>query len=198
MTTSLAEVTTIGTEPDAGKAVDLLGQLAASGLDGDRCRSCWSACWSAVAQLGQTGLVLSLHPLKPDFKRLNPITGREEAVVDALGVGDGQAVGQGRRDRVVCRPHIQDFSEQLTAHGRVPLLEGLADGRRRVAGHDQGDRAARSSPSRWSTSPIQRRKHSLDLKMTKQEVRDEMRSSEGDPQMKGRIRSMQMRCRGAG
>jgi flagellar biosynthetic protein FlhB len=37
----------------------------------------------------------------------------------------------------------------------------------------------------------QRRNKLLDLKMTKQEVRDEMRNSEGDPQMKGRIRSMQ-------
>jgi flagellar biosynthetic protein FlhB len=38
----------------------------------------------------------------------------------------------------------------------------------------------------------QRRNTILDLKMTKQEVRDEMRNSEGDAQMKGRIRSLQM------
>jgi flagellar biosynthetic protein FlhB len=39
---------------------------------------------------------------------------------------------------------------------------------------------------------FQRRNTLLDLKMTKQEVRDEMRSSEGDPQVKQRIRSLQM------
>ena len=39
---------------------------------------------------------------------------------------------------------------------------------------------------------FQKRKHVRDMKMTKQEIRDEMRGSEGDPQVKQRIRAMQM------
>lgn len=39
--------------------------------------------------------------------------------------------------------------------------------------------------------PLQLRRHNKQLRMSKQEVRDEMRESEGSPELKGRLRSMQ-------
>lgn len=39
--------------------------------------------------------------------------------------------------------------------------------------------------------PYQKYKHNKELKMTKQEVKDERKNSEGDPQVKGRIRKLQ-------
>lgn len=42
---------------------------------------------------------------------------------------------------------------------------------------------------------VQKRKHESDLRMTHQEVREEMKESEGNPQVKGRIRKLQRQVR---
>ena len=191
MQTSLAEVTTIGAEPDAGKALDILGSSLIGGFLAIAPILLVCGLVTTVAQLAQSGLILSLHPLKPDFKRLNPISGVKRLLSITSVWETVKQAAKGIVIAMVARPRIEGFASALTSHGRVPLLEGVAT----VGGELLGLIRAIS----WTVVAIaladfafQRRKHSRDMKMTKQEIRDEMRGSEGDPQVKQRIRAMQM------
>ena len=146
---------------------------------------------TTVAQLAQTGVILSLHPLKPDFKRLNPISGVKRLLSITSVWETVKQAAKGIVIAMVARPRIEGFASALTGNGRVPLLEGVAS----IGGELLGLIRAIA----WTVVAIaladyafQKRKHMRDMKMTKQEIRDEMRGSEGDPQVKQRIRAMQM------
>jgi flagellar biosynthetic protein FlhB len=143
-----------------------------------------------VTHIAQTGFGVSLHQLKPDVKRLNPIQGLKrlfsarsvwetaKQLVKALLVG------------WLARPHVMSLAERLGRHGQVALGEGVAA----VA----ADLVGMVRAIAWTIVIVavvdygyQRRNHMLDLRMTKQEVRDEFRNSEGDQKVKQQIRSIQ-------
>jgi flagellar biosynthetic protein FlhB len=91
----------------------------------------------------------------------------------------------------LCWPHIRAVADLLSQRGAVPLGAG--------AELFFAETVATVRVTCWALIVVglfdfayQRRSKLLDLKMTKQEVRDEMRNSEGDPQVKGRIRSIQL------
>ena len=191
MTTSFAEVKTIGVEPDAGKALDILGNSLIGGFLAIMPILLVCGLAGSVAQLAQTGMGISLHPLKPDFKRLNPIAGVKRLLSINSVWETGKQIAKGVVIAMIARPRIEDLAGALTLHGRVPMLEGVAS----VGGQLLGLIRAIS----WTVVVIgladyafQKRRHMRDMRMTKQEVRDEMRGSEGDPQVKQRIRAMQM------
>lgn len=187
---SLAALKGVAAQPDPLKAVDILGTSLRSGLMAAMPFLLVCMLVGVVSNLGQTGLVLSLHPLKPDFKRVNPIQGVKKLFSMKSVWETVKQLAKGSVIGWLCWPHIQSISDQLTEHGRVPLMAGLA-----TSGHALVAMARVTSYAIIAIALVdfayQRRNKLLDLKMTKQEVRDEMRSSEGDPQMKGRIRSMQ-------
>lgn len=144
-----------------------------------------------VVNLAQTKALVSLHPLKPDFKRINPLKGLQRMFSPqsiwelAKQVLKSVVVGW------VAWPHVDAIFATLSANGRVPMLTGMAAAGAELMGMTR--------TICWAVLLIaivdyayERRNKILDLKMTKQEVRDEMRNAEGDPQMKGRIRSLQM------
>jgi flagellar biosynthetic protein FlhB len=181
----------LAAEPDVGDALHLFDAAMRAGFFAVIPFMAVIAFVTVLTQAAQTGLVLSLHPLKPDFKRLNPIAGVKrllspmslwetvKQVVKALLVG------------WIAWPHIEAIHDLLVGHGRVPLLPGLSATAAEIM--------AMTRAIAWAVVAVglfdyafQRRNKILDLKMTKQEVRDEMRSSEGDPQVKQRIRSLQM------
>jgi flagellar biosynthetic protein FlhB len=191
MQTSLAEVKTIGVNPDAGKALDILGNSLIGGFLAIMPILLVCTLASSVAQLAQTGMILSLHPLKPDFKRLNPIQGVKRLLSIKSVWETGKQVAKAIVIAVIARPRIEALAGALTNHGRVPLLEGVASTGGELLGLIRG--------IAWTVVAIaladyafQKRRHVKEMKMTKQEVRDEMRGSEGDPQVKQRIRALQM------
>ena len=188
--TSLSSLRGIAAQPDTTKAVELLGTSLRSGLIAIMPFMLVCMLVGVVTSLGQTGLVLSLYPLKPDFKRVNPIQGVKRLVSMRSVWETAKQVAKGVVIGWLCWPHIRAISDQLTEHGRVPLWEGLA-----ISAHALVGMARVTCYAVIAIAMVdfayQRRNRILDLRMTKQEVRDEMRSSEGDPQMKQRIRSMQ-------
>lgn len=188
---SLSSLKAISAQPDAQKAVDLLGQALYGGLLAVLPFLGVCALVGVVTHVAQTGLVLSLHPLKPDFKRINPIMGAKNLFSAKSLWGTAKQLLKGALIAWLCWPHVNRIADDLTSGGRVPLLEGLA-----ASGH------ALMAMTRATCYAIivvalvdfgyERRSKLLDLRMTKQEVRDEMKNSEGDPQIKGRIRQLQM------
>jgi flagellar biosynthetic protein FlhB len=143
-----------------------------------------------LASVAQVGFVFSAKGITPQFSKLNPIKGIKRLfsvrglwelakTVIKLGVialfATRDIIGlmhtlMGSQP-VAMGPLIDYAGAELLGFVRtlavIGFLLGLAD------------------------FAFQRHKLSADLKMTKQEVKDEMRESQGDPRFKGHIRSRQ-------
>jgi flagellar biosynthetic protein FlhB len=143
-----------------------------------------------LAPLALGGWNFSSEALAPKFSRLNPIEGVKRlfavrnlveltkalakfGVVAGIAVlvlwqDTGALLGLGREPT----PQAIGHAMKLCAHGLVLVSCGLI----LIAGIDV---------------PFQLWQHAKQLKMTRQEIRDEMKESEGSPEVKGRIRRMQ-------
>lgn len=146
---------------------------------------------AAVTHFGQIGLVLSFHPLKPDIKRINPIKGLRNLFSPKSLYQTAKQVVKGALIGWLAYPHVMNVAANLSEHGRTPVLEGVS----MAAGEMMG----MIRKICWVVLIVaavdygyQKRQHRLDLKMSKQEIKDESKNSEGDPQTKGRIRGIQV------
>lgn len=179
-----------GNEPDAALAVQALGTTLWTALVALLPLLGVVVLASVSATLAQTGLVLTGKPLVPDFKRISPKKGfaRLFSVRSAW-----ETVKQVLKISIVLLlawPRLVRLVEELAGRGRLPFAEGI-----RIAG-DQALGLVRTIT--WTMFVLsfadygyQRYQHKRDLKMTKQEVRDEYRNTEGDAMVKGRIRMLQ-------
>lgn len=145
---------------------------------------------SVGTTLGQVGLMLSLKPLKPDFKRINPKQGVQRLFsVKSLWETVKQLI-KITAVLVVSWPRMTGLVDDLLGNGRLPLIEALV-----IAGADMLGlvRAIAWVVFLFSFADYgyQRYQTAKDMKMTKQEVRDEHKNAEGDGQVKGRMRAMQ-------
>jgi len=140
---------------------------------------------AAISNVGQTGLMVSLDPVRPKLDKLNPVSGVKKLFglrnVVKTGVNLGKlivvlavsvVVIQANLVEIVALPSLSMLAG-LYGMGRI-ILELLA----------------------WLLLLLlvlavidliyQRWQHKKDLRMTKQEVKDERRSMEGDPEVKKR------------
>jgi flagellar biosynthesis protein FlhB len=146
---------------------------------------------AAAAQFMQVGWLFTTRPLQPKFDKLNPAAGAKKlfnkraAVKTAVNtlkmaviVLVAWMVLRGQVAKIVSLP-LMEMRQGFYAMGRlvlelalwllaVLLLIGIID---------------------WT---YQRWQHTQDLKMTKQEVKDERRAMEGDPEIKARRMRMGM------
>jgi flagellar biosynthetic protein FlhB len=151
-----------------------------------------AVCFGGVAaNVAQVGFLVSKEALTPKFSKLNPLAGVKrlltmkslvelvKSLVKILTVG-GIAAMQIRRE-LPDMPRLLEagVGEILAVMGRASLGIGLyaCMGLMLLAGLDY---------------LFQRWRHEQDLRMTRQEVKDENRQMEGDPQVKSRIRRVQM------
>ena len=188
---ALSALGDLAAEPDVGDALRLLSAAMRAGFFAVMPFMAVIALITVLSQMAQTGLVLSLHPLKPDLKRLNPIEGVKRLFSPKSLWETAKQVVKALLVAWIAWPHIIAIHDLLVGHGRVPLLPGLSATAAEIMAMTRGVSWAVVGVGLFDYA-FQRRNTLLDLKMTKQEVRDEMRSSEGDPQVKQRIRSLQM------
>jgi len=145
---------------------------------------------AALSPLLLNGWIFSLKPLQPNLSKLNPITGigrmfsinslveLGKAIAKSLVVGGIGAWAIWHNKDSVMMLIAEPLTAALPHLGHllwmsfVTIMGGLF----LIASVDV---------------PFQLWEHNKKLKMTKEEVRQEARESEGDPQVKGRIRSMQ-------
>lgn len=137
----------------------------------------------------QVGLVFSATPLNPDINRLNPIKGFQKifsmkAVVDFI-----------KNMLKLLIVGVVGFS---ILHAAAPALRTAIS----MAPFDAIDYALSVGFRIGMTSTVlllvlgildyvyQRFEHEKSIKMSKQEIKDEYKNSEGDPQIKRRIRDM--------
>jgi len=187
---SLLAVGNMADHPEASQVAPMLGEALKGGLLAVLPILLLCLLVGTLTHMAQTGLVLTLHPLKPDFKRINPFQGLKKLFSMRSIWDTAKQVAKAAAIFAVAKPHIEAIAARLTEHGRVALSAGLSA--------SVSELVALIRSVCWVVLLIaivdyayQRRSHMKDLKMTKQEVRDEMRNSEGDPAVKQRIRAMQ-------
>lgn len=145
---------------------------------------------AAFSPLLLNGWLFSLQPLQPDFSRLNPVTGLGRVFsmhgLVELGKSIAKALVVGGVGLWVVWHHREEMLMLMTE----PVTAAVAG-----MGH-----------LLWNSFfvimggvllivavdvPFQLWEHNRRLRMTKEEVRQELKETEGDPRVKGRIRSMQ-------
>jgi flagellar biosynthesis protein FlhB len=140
---------------------------------------------AAASHIVQAGLVFTTHPLEPKFDKLNPITGVGRLFGRRNLVKSGVNVLKLFVVLGVAWLYIKSRLEQVAGLPALSTMEGAA-----VIGRLMIELAI------WILALLlvlgaadflfQRWQHTQDLKMTKEEVKDERRSMEGDPAVKGR------------
>lgn len=185
------QVGVLVTQPDADAAVGLMSTGVMRGLLAIAPLALGMVAIGLIGNFAQTGLAFSGKALRPQFSRVSPAKGLKrlvsphsawEAVKAALklvvltavawpGVAHlGAALGGGTR---MASGHVLGVAASATLNLiRSTALAGLV-----LAALDYG---------------FQRRRVRKSLMMTRQEVRDEYRQSEGDPMTRSRIRQRQV------
>jgi flagellar biosynthesis protein FlhB len=136
------------------------------------------------------GWLFSLKPLEPNFSKLNPINGigrmfstnslmeLSKAIAKSLVVGGIGALAIWHDKSEVVMLVSEPVSSAIPHLGSLiwSIFATIMGGMLLIAAVDV---------------PFQLWEHNKKLKMTKEEVRQEAKETEGDPQVKARIRSMQ-------
>ena len=145
---------------------------------------------SMGASLSLTGLLITTKPLTPDFSKLNPLSGMGRIFSRTKAVEVAQLSTIVAILAVVIVTYVNTHLQEMAA---LAL---------------QADQAALKAASHWVTSglgmmllviaivaaidvPIQISLHKSKLKMSEQDVRDEHKESEGNPETKSRRRARQ-------
>ncbi len=173
--------------PDVSSAVKLLGDALQGGVLAVLPLTGLLLLTALVTNFAQTGLAVTLHKLKPTTERINP--------------------GKGIK-RIFSKQGLWEATKEIA---RVSVLAGVAWGpmstvtSRLVARHSglretisiiggsclhlARNVATAGLLISFLDFAVQKRRILKSLKMTKQEVKDEYRQSEGDPQMKAQRRA---------
>jgi flagellar biosynthetic protein FlhB len=145
---------------------------------------------SVLASLSVTGLLITFKPLTPDLSKLNPLSGMGRIFSRAKAVEVAQLIIIIAVLAVVIVTYVNTHLEEMAA---LAL---------------QADQAALKAASHWMVSglgmmllviaivaaidvPVQVTLYKSQLKMSEQEVREEHKESEGNPETKNRRRARQ-------
>ena len=151
------------------------------------------AIMAVIAALSTTlsgGLIFAPKLALPKFSKLNPITGLKRMFgTDAL-IQLGKAVAKFLVVAAILLVSVMNNLNDLTNISQMDLGQAV-----RVAGTIIVDSCFWLSLGLVLVAlvdvPLQRHQLNKKLKMTKQEVKDEMKNSEGNPEVKGQIRRRQ-------
>jgi flagellar biosynthetic protein FlhB len=142
-----------------------------------------------VAGASQGGVHIASKLLKPKLNRLSPIKGAQR-------IFGPQALWEGAKTLI--KSSLVAFFVWRAVDGMLPLLGGLVPldtAIRTVAAQALGlmrDVAVAGLVAAAADYAVQRRKVGKQIRMTKKEVRDEHKQSEGDPLIRSALRSRQL------
>jgi flagellar biosynthetic protein FlhB len=145
---------------------------------------------AALSPLLLNGWLFSMKPLQPNFSKLNPMTGLSRMFATHGLIELGKAIGKS----VIVGGvgawaiwHNKDSVLMLMSQPVVAAIPHLGYLMWMTFASIMGGMLLIVAVD----VPFQLWEHNKQLKMTKEEVRQEAKESEGDPQVKGRIRHMQ-------
>ncbi|MFZ4574078.1 MAG: flagellar biosynthesis protein FlhB [Phycisphaerales bacterium] len=153
-----------------GAAAPVLGGMVVAGV---------------LAQMLQTGGNWSTHALTPRLDRLNPLAGLKRLVGVRGGAKSGVNFLKLAAVLYTAWSYINSTSPRVVQLPMVPATQSIGEIMAML-----GELAARLLVLLITIGLIdyiyQRWQHTRDLKMTKEEVKDERRSMDGDPQVRAR------------
>lgn len=143
-----------------------------------------------AAPLGLSGWLFTFKPVEPDFSRLNPLKGLARMVSGHALAELGKALAKAAVIGTVAALVLWGQTEELMNLMALPLDRGIVE-----MGHIVV----------WSLAviasgmilivaidvPLQLWRHTSRLRMSREDVKKEMKETEGDPQVKAAIRSQQ-------
>lgn len=126
-------------------------------------------------------------PLKPKFSKINPISGFKKIIsVNAL-VELIKSIAKIGIIVYICYSYLRDKGDLLFSLYDMPLMQAI-----QLAAECVTDLGIRISlvymVIAFADFAYQKLKFKKDMMMTKQEIKDEYKQQEGDPQIKGKIR----------
>ncbi|ABR36364.1 fused FliR family export protein/FlhB family type III secretion system protein [Clostridium beijerinckii] len=143
-----------------------------------------------IASLLQTGFIITAEPLKPSFGKLNPLSGLKNMISKRSIVDLSKNLVVITIVSIICYKYISGNYQSILGISNL-YLPSLSDEVKNlvvgifkqicivlviIAGIDYF---------------LQVRMHNKEMRMTKQEVKDEYKQSEGDPKIKGKIKQRQ-------
>ena len=180
------------TNPDTGRALALLGEGMRGALFAVAPMAVGLMVLGVLANLAQVGLVPSPEALKPKFKKLNPLPGikrmfgAKTAWMACKEVIKLAVIGG------VAYHSLSQFIPLLVTAGGLSLfqvLEGVAG----AAMSFLRNAAMLGVMLAAADYAMEKRLHLKELKMSLQDIKDEYKQADGDPQMKGMIRERQLK-----
>lgn len=145
-----------------------------------------------ISGYGQVGFLITFEPMKPKFSKLNPIKGFKNKFFSSTSVVElMKSVGKLIVISLLTYWVLADIIAEsigLVQFTVADIVDYMADnGFMFVFRVSMVFLVIAVLDFLW-----QKHKHIKDLKMTKQEIKDEHKQQEGDPQVKSRIRGKQM------
>jgi len=144
-----------------------------------------------AAALLQTGFVVSLTALQPDLRRIDPVSGLRRLL--SLG-------SLAEAARAVAKIAVVGFAAWRVASAGMPLLADaprwsaaalLAEARGRTLGVAAAVLGAQAAIAAIDVLWV-RMRHARSLRMSREEIREEFKQSEGDPIVRGRLRQLRI------
>jgi flagellar biosynthetic protein FlhB len=144
-----------------------------------------------IGNFAQTGLAFSGKPLKPKFDRISPKKGLKRLVSPHSAWEAGKAALKLAVLTIVAWPGVAHLGTALAAGGAMPTAQVLAQVGSSTMALIRSTALAGLGLAALDYA-FQRRRVKKGMMMSKQEVKDEYRQSEGDPMTRNRIRQRQM------
>lgn len=140
-----------------------------------------------VSDVAQVGWKPTSKPLQPKLNKINPISGFKKIFSVNSLVELVKSIAKLGLIAYICYTYIKDKLLMLFILYDMPLTQAIGLAAELVT--DLGIRIAMFYMIiAVADFAYQKIKFSRDMRMTKQEVKDEYKQSEGDPQIKGKIR----------
>jgi flagellar biosynthetic protein FlhB len=144
-----------------------------------------------AAGAAQGGVHLATKHAKPQFKRMNPLTGFKRIAGPQAGWEATKTLAKTAVATYVAYRAMRDTSTLLTERGGMPLSASLEVGASTTVRLIR-DVSIAGLLMGVADYAYQRRRIGKQLKMSMHEVKQEHKQTEGDPHLKGAIRSKQM------
>jgi flagellar biosynthetic protein FlhB len=142
-----------------------------------------------VANMAQVGLVLTTKPLKPNFGRLNPAKGLKQLLSMHSLWDTGKSLVRVGLLALIVVPAVTGVARVVIQDGQLDLATAIPMLAKRTL-HLVRLFAVLGIVLAAVDYIVARRRIGKQVRMTKQEVREEYRNSEGDPHMKAKLKSM--------
>ncbi len=192
MLTVTARMPDLITNPEAATALTLFRDAVMGGLVAIAPMAVGLMLLGVAANLAQVGFVPSPEALKPKLNRLNPLPGLKRMVgAKSLWSGTKELIKLIILGALAYRA-LSGFVPSLLDIGGLGL-GAVMSGAGGAALSFLRNAAMLGLVLAAADYAITKRHHLKDLKMSVQDIKDENKQSDGDPQMKGMIRERQLR-----